>query len=150
MREINFRVWDPVQHKMLRPDYLEFISGVAYWVEASTDGSQLNSNDGPLINPLTKLSLVLEQYTGLKDVNGKPIYEGDILKVTADDGDSYLAPVKYGIDQDYPAFDLDGKYVSNRWDYESNRLSSIAYGDGSTMSIVGNIHENKDLLEGGK
>jgi len=33
----KFRVWDETQHKMLQVDYIEFIDGKAYWVEASTD-----------------------------------------------------------------------------------------------------------------
>lgn len=129
MRELKFRVWDPVQHKMLRPDYL------------------LNSNDGPSINQVTQeLSLVLEQYTGLDDINGRPIYEGDILKVTAEDMNFYMAPVKWCGDDGYPAFDLNGHYIPHLWSYEANALSTI-FAEGEHAVVVGNVHENPKLLE---
>lgn len=89
---------------------------------------------------------IVEQCTDIKDINGKPIHEGDILKVTADANDSYMAPVKWFGDEGYPAFDLDRHYIPNRWDYEANVLSTIA-DMGDHAVVVGNIHENSDLLE---
>lgn len=39
-REIKFRAWSEFHHKMLQVDYIKFIDGKAYWVEASTvDGN---------------------------------------------------------------------------------------------------------------
>lgn len=147
MREIKFRVWDPVQHKMLKPSYLEFIDGNAYWVEAGEDDSQ---NDGPIDSPVTrpvvKVGVLLEQYTGLKDYYGTPIYEGDILKVTADDMNSYMAPVVWYGDDGYPAFDLDGRYIPKEWDYAANRLSTII-DTGEHVIGVGNVHQDSELLE---
>lgn len=91
-----------------------------------------------------------EQYTGLKDVKGNKIFEGDILKVTADDETYYFAPVTWQISCGYPAFDLDQRFIPRAWNYDSNVLSTINEVGVESMEVVGNIHENPELLETGQ
>ena len=83
---------------------------------------------------------VIEQCTGLKDKNGKLIYEGDIVQT------------------DYEGFGLD-KYIY-RWEEPAFYLEPIENGKltGShyyyyaicveRCVVIGNIHENPELLEG--
>lgn len=140
----KFRAWDETQHKMLQVDYIEFIDGKAYWVEASpADGNVQGGNDGPIGD---NNQLKLEQFTGLKDANGKEIYEGDILLYQEDYGDGFFAPVIYGSENlYYPAFDLDWHYIPKSYFFESNAISEGVAND--RLIVAGNIHTNLELLE---
>ena len=126
---IKFRVWDKAQNKMLLPENIEFINGQAYWTEVNRNDNGGYSNDGRVdgVDALFEL----EQFTGLKDVNGKDIYENDILEVTIDgtvQADKYL--------------------VKNVWDPHVWTEESDGYYAVSKMKIIGNVHTLKNI-EGG-
>ena len=79
------------------------------------------------------------QYTGLTDKNGKKIFEGDIIKSCEYD-DIYF--VKYCADDNYPAFD-----IVPEMNIECNGLSHLHIVEG--IEVIGNIHDNPELLKGG-
>lgn len=85
--------------------------------------------------------VTVEQYTGIDDVNEKGIYTGDIVaEITQfDDDEPDLYEVVYNETGDYPAFDLKG------WTGEVNGISELSLTCG--IKVVGNIHENIELLE---
>ena len=134
MRPIKFRVWNRPFEKMQ----------VISCLQVSEDGIDMLTTDGDHYQ-LDPTQGELMQYTGLHDSKGLEIYEGDILKVTAEDGLSYLAPVRYFGDEGYPAFDLAG--IPTPWSYDANALATIIQGGVETCEIVGNIYENPELLE---
>lgn len=75
--------------------------------------------------------LVLMQSTGLKDKNGKEIFEGDVVSIDTDEFDLLFVKYESGI---YWLMD-DEECVEHLSDYYKY------------VSIVGNIYENPELLE---
>ena len=80
------------------------------------------------------------QFTGLTDANGQEIYEGDIVKVVSYGEESFHV-VKYMIDLDYPAFDLEPAL-----DGDFNSLSYCLIDIDTKITVIGNIHDNPELL----
>ncbi|MGL3697711.1 YopX family protein [Lactiplantibacillus plantarum subsp. plantarum] len=79
----------------------------------------------------------LLRFTGLKGVNGKGIYEGDVLRTKA----GLIQIVEQGV----LAIDRDdlisGFYANNLSD---DKPHTFSYDD----EVIGNVHENPELLEG--
>ena len=73
-------------------------------------------------------STILEQYTGIKDKNGVEIYDGDIISA------SVYGFLETGI-VEYSPF--------GEWVFGNMELNEFM----SSLKVIGNIHENADLLE---
>lgn len=79
------------------------------------------------------------QYTGLKDKNGKEIYEGDIVRHFGDWGQEYFNEVIH----------CEGRY-SPLVHAEEGHGDSIDSYDPSYYEVIGNIYEHPELLKGGE
>lgn len=91
----------------------------------------------------TVVSDTVGQYTGLLDTAQKEIYEGDIV-VVKEDGKESRHIVRYMDDEDYPAFDLVPESMS--WCGECNGLSYCMIHMDAAIYVIGNIHDNPELL----
>ena len=80
------------------------------------------------------------QYTGLKDKNGKRIFEGDIVQWKDENFNNYTSVVEWcGEKWNYPAFDL------AKHDYECNGLQYVH--EDCIIEVIGTIYDNPELLE---
>jgi len=116
-RDIKFRVWDKSKQKMYQPD------GVFSDLAEADEGEQWAF----IVNTPHPDDCELMQYTGLKDKNGKEIYEGDIIEHRLH---GRIGAVVY----DPPEF-----CVGNQF-----RLLEDEYHE-----VIGNIYENPELQEAG-
>ena len=132
MREIKFRAWDTKRNKYWSPE------------EMGRDQLTLMPDGKGFINVhgrSTKLStfvhnLIPEQFTGRKDNNDKETYGGDIVRFP---NHPYLAEVKYC--PEFAAFLFDSHNDETR----NNPYAQMLWSD--AFEIIGNIHENPELLE---
>ena len=126
MREIKFRAWE----KDL--GMVDIPLGVL---------SQQVCEPITLNEALVPFHGVLMQYTGLKDKNGKEIYEGDIIRFQRiTQGETILA-VKWDEETGFFPF-TECSYP--RIGYECGRGI-----EEDTVEVIGNIYENPELLKGG-
>ena len=128
MREIKFRAWLKEEKKMVNVETL-FI-GINRLCFGNSKTEDLFFRDFEEVE--------LMQYTGLKDKNGKEIYEGDILFFRDEN-------MKYIVVWQDTAFII--KSIEIR-----KYLEKMCWLDDTEIccEIVGNIYENKNLLEENK
>ena len=133
MREIKFRVWDKN-----RKTFLDF-----YWAVDKL-GRTFSILDKYVYDEFTD-EIELMQYTGLKDMNGVEIYEGDVVNVSWP-----LSKLK-GINHAIGYSEVkDGHPVSEAIDwYEDVSRLIQTHDNGGQITVVGNCFENPELLEAG-
>ena len=78
------------------------------------------------------------QCTGLKDKNGKLIFEGDILMFTSDDGEKTPYKVKWSTSLAQYIISM-GDRIFDTMDYWDKWIEYY--------EIIGNTHDNPELLE---
>ena len=121
----KFRAWDPVKKEYYDEFYL------------------MSNGDGVIYSPVEEDGnedrLLIEQCTGLKDVNGRLIYEGDIIKTPSL---TYL--LKVDVFNVLACIERDFSYR-----VEWSRFVADVYHEGRQrfIEVIGNIHENPELFK---
>lgn len=122
MREIKFRAWLKEERKMVNVETL-FI-GINRLCFGNSKTEDLFFRDFEEVE--------LMQYTGVRDKNGKEIYEGDIVVLNNIEIDN-MCIVRY----EHSSYRLEG------WSLRED-LSNV---EARFLEVVGNIYESKNLLE---
>lgn len=153
MREIKFRAWD----KKLKTFHFSCLNCLV------NDNGFLFEGDGSAHADFFEFGcnyevLNIEQYTGLKDINGKEIYEGDIVNKQVSES------IMFGEKQTFnrcwiveynnstgsfivsDQINSERKFDFDFSDYNNCPIVYITESKSFKPKIIGNIHENKELL----
>lgn len=132
IRELKFRAWFEFTDKYIKKELvcgkplIPALHKVFYYTSDFFEDTWVSMSD-------YKHEPIVEQYVGLKDKNGNEIYEGDILMFKG----YYCVVVYRQMDCSFILENDDDEICASMWKDERE-----------FMEVVGNIHENPELLGG--
>lgn len=124
----KFRAWDRLTGKMFPVGIIDYSIQSVYIEEPNGLYGERDFDE-----------IELMQSTGLKDINGKEVFEGDVIR----DSDGFEGIVQY--DESYGVYGI--AYLptkSNGIDMTFEELKDKYW---NTFEVVGNIYENPELVE---
>ena len=135
MREIEFRGKRLDNGEWIYGDLLEN-QGRNFIYHATSESTIEDNDDGRIVVVAVEVDYnTVGQYTGLKDKNGREIWEGDVLT----DKFGSIGVVEW----------QNGCFVVNFGDVDVFQISDC-FDDSYQMWVIGNIHDNPEMLKGGE
>lgn len=135
MREIEFRGKRLDNGEWIYGDLLEN-QGRNFIYHATSESTIEDNDDGRIVVVAVEVDYnTVGQYTGLKDKNGREIWEGDVLT----DKFGSIGVVEW----------RNCGFVVNFGDVDIFLISDC-FDDSYQMWAIGNIHDNPELLKGGE
>jgi uncharacterized phage protein (TIGR01671 family) len=130
-RELKFRAWVPACDGGMCMDHDVYVSGDGMPYDLATD----DTPGCPNIEIESHPEYIVMQFTGLKDRNGKEIYEGDVLahegvvkqiigRVEFEEGEYWVIPMTH-----------------------TQPFAMRLRQEARFREVIGNIHENPELLK---
>jgi uncharacterized phage protein (TIGR01671 family) len=158
MREIKFRAWDKPINRWYSPVY-EAHKGLLEELNIGISGRlSLRTMSGTADESTFKDRFIIMQYTGLKDSEGREVYEGDILRFTYwwFDGNEAETPLIGEVTyiQEEASYGLthikNAEWIKHIGGEEGDKDTQSFSGwqfSSDDIQILGNIYKNPELLE---
>ena len=131
MKNLMFRAWDNAKKKWIDGAYGFHILGESMLIGGLFQDYKI----------LDLNNIIIEQFTGLLDKNGKEIYKGDIVHIWSDFYKKNMPIAEVYWNNTGAKFDIkepNGLY--NDW-------LSNSHQQGWFIEVIGNIHEHKNLFD---
>lgn len=131
-REIKFRAW--IDDKMILPEYADWED---FFINVDGDVSKcVETGTYELFRSEKRIeNVILMQFTGLKDKNGKDVFEGDLVGLFNNKNGLFTVEFK-------------NQYVGG-WvlTYPNEQDVSLGARESKEIEVIGTIHENPELLK---
>ena len=127
-REIKFRAWLKYGKEIVDVEEIDFMNEVINYID-----NDYENNEQEIVGAYFE-DIELMEYTGLKDMKEKEIYEGDIVKLRANHG---IGVIKY--------YDEWGAFIVEYIKPRPLAVLGMNYYK-EDIEVLGNIYENPELL----
>lgn len=140
-REIKFRAWDEGNKKMhTNVFFLKTGDNGNDWIVFSSEQQRHKTEGNKIVfdNPYFSQQIILMQFTGLHDKNGKEIYEGDILQLWPEETKDQLRAIVIFEDGAFQYQYITKTQSPDKYRFEHHKMNC--------HEVIGNIYENPNIL----